>query len=103
MPWCCVFGCSESGENDGTLHMHRFPSKDPIKRKWVVKCYRSNKFDYKTARVCSRHFDKKDYVINLKYEQLCLPIPTNQIKILEDALPSLCLPPFPHRKSCFGR
>ena len=27
MPWCCVFGCSESGENDGTIHMHRFRSK----------------------------------------------------------------------------
>ena len=27
MPWCCVFECNESGENDGTIHMHRFPSK----------------------------------------------------------------------------
>ena len=98
MPRCCVFGCSESGENDGTIHVHRFPSKDPIKKKWAVKCYRSDKFDYTTARVCSRHFEKKDYERNLKYELLGLPIPTNKIKLLEDAVPSLCLPLFPHSK-----
>ena len=53
-----------------------------IKKKWVVKCYRSDKFDC----VCSRHFERKDYE---KYELLGLPIPTNQIKLLEDDVPSL--------------
>ena len=102
MPWCCLFGCSESGENGGTIHIL-------IKNKWVVKCYRSDKFDYTTARVCNRHFEKKDYDGNLKCELLCLPIPTNQIKLLEDAVPSLCLAllasisSWQENTSCFGR
>ena len=63
-----------------------------------MKCYRSDKFDYTAARVCSRHFEKKDYERNFRYELLGLPIPTTQIKLLEDAVPSLCSPLFPHNK-----
>ena len=44
MPWCCVFGCSEG---DGTIFMHRFPSKDSIKKKWVVKYYERLKEKFK--------------------------------------------------------
>ena len=66
MPWCFVkvikmmvpFICTDS---------HKIKT---IRKKWVVKCYMSDKFDYTTARVYSRHFEKKKYERNLKYELL---------------------------------
>ncbi|KAK3869788.1 hypothetical protein Pcinc_024930 [Petrolisthes cinctipes] len=38
------------------------------------------------------HFDPKAYERNLKYELLGLPIPTNQIRLQNDAVPTLNLP-----------
>ena len=61
MPMCSVYGCYENGYNDTSVHLHRFQKDEKLRKKWIHKCYRTDKFDWKVGRVCSRHFTEEDY------------------------------------------
>ena len=39
----------------------RFPINPQIRKKWVEKCYRKDKFDPSTRRICSNHFSPEQF------------------------------------------
>ena len=73
MPMCSVYGCYENGYNDTSVHLHRFPQDEKLRKKWIYKCYRADKFNWKVGRVCSRYFTEEDYQRNLKTNRTPLP------------------------------
>ena len=63
---CSVYGCYENGYNDTSVHLHRFPQDEKLRKKWIYKSCRADKFNWKVGRVCRRHFTEEDYQRNLK-------------------------------------
>ena len=63
---CSVYGCYENRYNDTSVHLHRFPQDEKLRKKWIYKCYRADKFNWKVGHVCSRHFTEENYQRNLK-------------------------------------
>lgn len=85
---CAVSTCGNSFkkiESSGVeelkehISFHRFP-KDPILRKiWVKKCSREDKWNPDTSYICSTHFESGYFEHNFKAEFLNI-IPKRRLK-----------------------
>ncbi len=61
---CAVFGCKSDNQVKGfkkDISFHVFPKDDIYQKNWVNACRRKDRFNVKTARMCSKHFDKDYY------------------------------------------
>lgn len=89
---CAVVDCNNTNDknrkNYKNISFFCFPKEKDILNEWVFKCFRQNKFNVKTARICADHFCRNDY--ELKGELLMLP--RNKWSLKKDAVPSLKLP-----------
>lgn len=76
-----MYGCSNTYDankgraDDLKITMHVFPkSKDlvsqTIRKEWVTRCSRRDKFNPDTSRICSEHFAGTDYERDLQHELL---------------------------------
>lgn len=62
---CSVATCKNNsrkvkkcGEN---IMFFRFPKDGKIKKEWIRKCYRKDKWDPENKRICSKHFLPSDF------------------------------------------
>lgn len=86
---CAVAQCHNCCfKEPGTIY-HRFPKSEELRRVWLSRCKRTDKFNVNTARVCSKHFLPEDYERDMKNELLGLP--TRKILRL-NAIPSQYIP-----------
>lgn len=91
---CAVFGCNNCNNpgsaSAGLVHYHKFPKELVAQKKWVYLCGRADKFNIKTSRICSAHFEEEDYVPQPFFELYGLE---DKRRILKPgAEPSLHLP-----------
>lgn len=66
--YCCVPQCSQYASEGISFHL--FP-KDPILRKKWESALRMGKAATNTMRVCSKHFNPKDFFPSSKYSLKC--------------------------------
>ena len=75
MVCCKAWGCGNTGSEPG-IHMHRFPSDQETRKKWVIAINREN-FSVNDIRpstkLCSAHFLPSDYKINHALQNLIDP------------------------------
>ena len=63
MPTCVIPGChSGSGREEVKYQLEPFPKSEELKRKWMDKINRPNFKPSQNAKVCSKHFRRKDFV-----------------------------------------
>lgn len=89
---CAVYGCNFNNKKkgqDGEISFHAFPKDNILCKKWVFLCRRSDKFNVKTSRVCSKHFNVDNFAVNPLYEQYNLKL---KRYLKKDAFPSFFLP-----------
>ncbi|XP_030754724.1 uncharacterized protein LOC115881403 isoform X2 [Sitophilus oryzae] len=67
-----------------------------VQKLWINACKRLDKFNLKSARVCSKHFAEDSYERNLKYELCDFYSSKNQRILKTNAIPSLNLPSTTH-------
>lgn len=62
--WCSVAICridyNKQKKCEEKLVYFRFPKDVALCKEWIRRCYRKDKINPKTARICSRHFKKSD-------------------------------------------
>lgn len=93
---CAVYGCcatnnkhmNKSGNSDITYHS--FPKENKLCKQWIFLCRRKDKFNLKTARICSQHFKRSDFFIDPLYEQYGIVLKKTRLNV--GAVPSLLLP-----------
>ena len=51
-----------------TSHFFSFPKDNKIRKEWIMKCKRNDKFNPDTSRICSDHFEKHKFLRDLKGE-----------------------------------
>lgn len=76
---CAVFGCNNSrvvtkAKNESVIY-HEFPRANnlvstTIKKEWIRRCQRADKFNPNTSQICSVHFTSNDYERDLQNELL---------------------------------
>lgn len=69
---CAVAVCSNSyfktrNRTDGVSYF-RFPKQENLRRLWVERCKRKDKFNPDTSYICSDHFRDDDFITNLRTE-----------------------------------
>ena len=102
MVMCAVFNCNNNNNKKlkaasskaKQIHFYAFPKDPGVCTKWINKCCRADKFNYKNARICSIHFGQDDYERNLKQELLNLTNVPKKLKKI--AVPSLNI----YNRSC---
>lgn len=75
---CAIAACSsqqtktknDTGQN---LSFFRFPKDLKIRKEWIRRCYRKDKFNPDTSRICKLHFKDNDFEINFKSQLLNMP------------------------------
>lgn len=87
--YCAVAQCRNYGFKSAGVMYHRFPKNEELRRLWISRCKRSDKFNPDNSRVCSVHFLPGDYQRDLKNELLGLPSKKN---LLPNAVPSQFIP-----------
>ncbi|XP_050711209.1 uncharacterized protein LOC126995578 isoform X4 [Eriocheir sinensis] len=92
MVYCSVKGCKENDRKRENAPLHRFPVDKTTQKIWIEFCY-NTKIKPGVARVCGLHFTEEDYVRNLKYELLNLPVPAHLRTLRRCAVPTLRPPP----------
>ncbi|XP_035233288.1 THAP domain-containing protein 2-like isoform X3 [Stegodyphus dumicola] len=89
--FCCVPGCNSRAQKEPHLSFHRFPASrclrqddDAIRRraKWICALRKKNVTDF--MKVCSKHFQKTDYILP--------DSATKRPHLKRTAVPSLNLP-----------
>ncbi|XP_065219890.1 uncharacterized protein LOC135845326 isoform X2 [Planococcus citri] len=97
---CSVASCKNTGRTKTMirpeLKFHRFPKDPDMRREWVRKCGRKERFNPDTGTVCSDHFIPEDYQRDLRAELLGLG--DDKKRLLPDAVPHKNLPPEIQRK-----
>ena len=59
---CSVNGCSgKATTGNRIVFFFRLTINPKIRKKWVEKCYRKDKFDPSTRRICSNHFSPEQF------------------------------------------
>lgn len=86
---CAVWNCP--GRDLVGISFHRFPKDGRQKKRWAELCRRPRRIT-PSSRICSLHFRDSDYERNLMYELLGKPMPRNQLKLKNGAVPTLNLP-----------
>uniref|UniRef100_A0A3B3HDE6 THAP domain-containing protein 1 n=1 Tax=Oryzias latipes TaxID=8090 RepID=A0A3B3HDE6_ORYLA len=61
---CCVPLCANSSKYNSSISFHSFPKDMSVRAEWIVRVRREDFTPSKTSRVCSRHFQKGDFVNN---------------------------------------
>ncbi len=64
MPSCAVASCqptSKSTKGSSPISFHRFPTEPSLKKQWIIRCCRHDKFNPANCKVCSKHFSSSDY------------------------------------------
>ena len=85
---CAVADCKGPYDKES---WHKFPKKEDLRSIWTQFCKRSDsRFNPNTARICSRHFKKDDFVRDLKAELLNLS--KTKAKLKDGVVPSLRVP-----------
>ena len=57
----CKSNSKKAKENLEHIMFFTFPKEPEIRREWIKKCYRKDKFNPKYKRICSRHFKPNDF------------------------------------------
>ncbi|XP_055850360.1 THAP domain-containing protein 1-like [Episyrphus balteatus] len=70
MGGCSVFGCNNSTRTKQTnTSFHKFPKRNSkISKQWIVFCKRKDLINIQSARICSLHFVKDDFINNIKFD-----------------------------------
>lgn len=63
----------------------KFPREETLKKAWVEKCDRTDKINFRNARVCSMHFKAEDFERDLRAELLQQP---SRLILKSNAIPS---------------
>ncbi|XP_060587731.1 THAP domain-containing protein 2-like [Ruditapes philippinarum] len=61
---CCVPLCYSDARYDNTIHFHKIPKDDTLKKQWIFNIRRDEGEHFKissTTVVCSKHFKQEDY------------------------------------------
>ncbi|CAG9833137.1 unnamed protein product [Diabrotica balteata] len=92
---CAVFGCSSDNQSKRNpcpnTRFFRFPKEENLIKQWVHATGRKDKFNSKTASICSKHFAETDFYTNLKH-QLLNYRPKNYRGLKKDVVPNKNLP-----------
>ncbi len=86
MPSCAVATCrnyQKSASNPTSFSFHRFPKEPSIRKQWVIRCFRKDKFNANNCKICSNHFTTIDFE---NYSN------SSQKKLKKAAIPSVNLP-----------
>jgi hypothetical protein len=77
---CAVFGCNNSRIRtkitNSEIVYHNFPKgksnfvSDTVRKEWIRRCKRADKWNPNTSQICSVHFTANDYERDMKYELL---------------------------------
>ena len=94
---CCVFGCyNRKLSVNKPISFFSFPKDPTFRSVWVQRCYREDKFNPNTCRICSTHFSPIQYANYLKMRLLNANNNPNKYKfspkLKPDAVPDLNLP-----------
>lgn len=91
-----MYGCNVDNQKkdfDKDIRFFTFPKDKKKQLEWIHLCRRKDKFNVTSARICSKHFNKDDYVRNLKHELLAYSPRNGRVRALkEEAIPSNHLP-----------
>jgi len=85
MPACAVATCKNyiKTEKSSDLSFHRFPKDPSIRKQWVYRCSRKDKFNPSNGKICSNHFSPSDYESSQN---------NSKRKLKKSAIPSFNLP-----------
>ncbi|CAH1183883.1 unnamed protein product [Phaedon cochleariae] len=91
---CAMAGCNSDNQSN-TFHkdmmFFRFPSDINMQKLWVTACRRQENFTVNTARLCSKHFDRKSFKRNLRHD--LLNYKAKNLRLLKPhAIPTLNIP-----------
>jgi THAP domain len=76
---CAIYGCNNSRlaskVSGQDLIFHVFPKpkdlvSNTMRREWISRCKRQDRFNPDTSRICSAHFVESDYERDLQSELL---------------------------------
>ena len=70
--YCSVFGCNNTSTDK--ISLHRIPKDANLRKIWIARLYRKDKFSVDNVRICSEHFLPEDFERDLRNELLNLPI-----------------------------
>lgn len=62
---CAIAICTNYNSRRNDLSFFRFPKDPLIRKEWILKSKRADKFNVDVARVCSDHFEKRDFAREL--------------------------------------
>ncbi|KAJ8914789.1 hypothetical protein NQ315_014531 [Exocentrus adspersus] len=92
---CAVCRCNSDNQSKknpySDIKFFHFPKDETLCKKWLLATKREDKFNLKTACICSKHFQDTDYKLNLQHELLNYK-PKRYRGLKDDAVPSLNLP-----------
>ncbi len=69
--------------------MFRFPKDEEIRKIWIQRCRRLDKFNPSSSYICSIHFDESDFQRDMKSELMGCP---KRKRLKEHTVPHLKLP-----------
>ncbi|XP_051528759.1 uncharacterized protein LOC127426177 isoform X3 [Myxocyprinus asiaticus] len=61
--YCCVPQCANSSRYNAEISFHSFPVDSAVRAQWLVKICRDHFSPTQNTRVCSRHFERDDFVL----------------------------------------
>jgi DNA/RNA endonuclease G (NUC1) len=77
---CAVFGCNNSRirtkVTNSEIVYHNFPKgksnfvSDTVRKEWIRRCKRADKWNPDTSQICSVHFTANDYERDMRNELL---------------------------------
>lgn len=89
MPTGCAVGlCKSIANKDTNCHFFCFPKDKSLRKLWITRCFRKNKFNSETSRVCSNHFQDSDYENLMEFNLM-----GTRLRLKKDAVPSKNLKP----------
>ena len=69
---CSVYGGNNTSSK--TVSLHSLPKDKKLRKIWIERLYRSDKFNVSSARICSEHFNHQDFERDLRNELVGLPL-----------------------------
>lgn len=67
---CAIPSCKNTYKTQPNIAYHLFPKDDVMRKAWIAKCVGMAKFNPVSTRICSNHFNKDDYIRDLRNELL---------------------------------
>ncbi|XP_064215744.1 THAP domain-containing protein 5 isoform X2 [Tribolium castaneum] len=66
---CCAYGCTQRATKKGVT-FHAFPRDPALRKKWVIAINRDNFVPTENSRICGKHFQDSDYIIQIGKKRL---------------------------------